>query len=140
MSRHAELMEAKNYWRQFPVTAHFLEPMEIVGTIIDLGEHRTRDEIIPKLRIQTADGTVVIVIAGQTRLQAELVKHAPAKGDRIKITYTGEATRAAPGMNPTKEFIVAVRRKGSQPEAGTETGARGSEGSENEPRAGDQAT
>lgn len=106
--------DAAAYWRQFPVTAHFLEPTEIVGTLIELGEHRTRDEVIPKLRIQARDGTIIIVIAGQTRLQAELVKHAPAIGDRIKITYTGEATRAAPGMNPTKEFTVEVRRAGSQ--------------------------
>lgn len=100
---------AVEYWRQFPVTAHFLDPMDIEGTIIELAQHKARDEYIPKLRIQQDDGTVVIVIAGQTRLQAELVKHAPAVGDRITISYTGEASRAAPGMNPTKEFTVTVR-------------------------------
>jgi hypothetical protein len=105
-------LDAVGYWRQFPVTAHFLEPMEIDGTLIELAEHKARDEYIPKLRIQQDDGTVVIVIAGQTRLQAELVKHAPAVGDRITISYTGEARRAAPGMNPTKEFTVTVRRPG----------------------------
>jgi hypothetical protein len=116
-------VDAVGYWRQFPVTAHFLEPMEINGTLIELAEHRTRDEIIPKLRIQQSDGTVVIVIAGQTRLQAELVKHGPAVGDRITITYTGEAARAAPGMNRTKEFTVAVQRpgNGNKPPAAPDT-------------------
>lgn len=114
-------MDAVGYWRQFPVTAHFLEPMSVEGMLIELAEHRARDEIIPKLRVQQDDGTIVIVIAGQTRLQAELVKHRPAVGDRITITYTGEAARAAPGMNRTKEFTVAVQRpnNGAKPAPAT---------------------
>lgn len=125
MSRHASQMDAAGYWRQFPVTAHFLEPMEITGILIDLGEHRARDEVIPKLRIQQDDGTIVIVIAGQTRLQAELVKYGPAVGDHITITYTGESSRAAPGMNRTKEFTVVVRRpKKNEPDSVARTIAK----------------
>jgi hypothetical protein len=140
MSRHADAMDAAAYWRGFPVTAHFTEPCEIVGTLIELAEHRTRDEVIPKLRIQQDDGVIVIVIAGPTRLQSELVRHAPAVGDKVKIVYTGEAAKAAPGMNPTKEFTVAVRRKGSQPRAGAEPDSGEVAGSDTEPGAGSKGT
>jgi len=107
--------DADAYWRQFPVTAHFTEPMEETGTIIDLLEHRAKDEIIPKLRLQREDGTIVNVICGQTRLQAELNKHRPKVGDLITIKYEGEAKQAAPGLNRTKEFTVTVHKPGNQP-------------------------
>lgn len=130
-------MDAHHYWRGFPVTAHFLEPTEIVGVLIEHGELRTKEGPIPRLRIQQDDGTVVIVNASQTRLLSELVRLSPAVGDRIKITYTGEAGRAAPGMNKTKEFTVAVRPRGSQ--GPDRAGSPREGGTENGPDPGDKA-
>lgn len=108
-SRHADLMHATEFWRQFPATIAFVEPIQIEGTLEELREVKLRDEYLPKLHIRQDDGVLVIVTAGQARLLAELVRLKPVKGDRITITYTGEASRAAPGMNRTKEFTVVVK-------------------------------
>ncbi len=111
-SRHAAAMDATNFWRQFPATVAFVEPRTVAGTLEALNEVKVREEYLPKLRIRQDDGVVVIVTAGQARLLAELVELKPAVGDRITITYIGEAGRAAPGMNRTKEFTVEVERAG----------------------------
>ena len=114
-SRHAAVMDAAGYWRQFPITVRFDKAeTEVIGRILDLQEVRVREEYLPKLRLQQKDGTVLIVVVGQTRLLAELAEKQPARGDWIKIVYHGEAKRAAPGMNPTKEFTVEVKRPGTQ--------------------------
>lgn len=113
MSSHAARADAAGYWRQFPVTVHFQEPCTVSGTLIELGEIRSRDEFLPKLRLQASDGTVLVIVVGQVRLLAELRRHQPAVGDHLKIVYRGESKKAAPGMNPTKEFTVEVTRAGS---------------------------
>lgn len=139
-SRHADVMDAVAYWRQFVVAFYFdTAGDELVGTVRRLLEERTRDEYVPKIEVLTKDGRVYTVTAHQARLRAELVREAPAVGDAIKITYDGEADRAAPGMNKAKEFTVAVKRQGSQPGAGPEA-VRGSAGSDNAPRAGSKST
>lgn len=97
------------YWRQFESTVSFLEPCQVVGTIEVLGKLETRDGAAPQLKLRVASGAIVIVNAVQTRLLAELVRLEPAVGDRIKIIYRGQSSKAAPGMQPTKEFEVVVR-------------------------------
>lgn len=135
-SRHAELMDADGFWRQFVVAFYFDNPGdELVGVLVKFWREGTGDDSVPALRLQTKDGRHFDVTAHQERLKAELVKKAPVKGDWVKIVYKGEAERAAPGMSKAKLFTVEVRRPGSPPEAGAET-VRGSAGSENEPRAG----
>lgn len=127
VSRHAELMDAAGFWKQFPVTVAWDEPKEIVGVVLDLLNHKDPAGVYhPKLRIQLDDGSVAIVIASQARLLAALVEASPAKNDRIRIRYKGEGERAAFGLNKTKEFTVEVRRAGSQPpaEKGLKDGAQ----------------
>lgn len=126
MSRHAELMDAAGFWKQFPVHVSWDEPKEIVGTVLELLNHKDpAGAYHPKLRIHLGDGSVAIVIASQARLLAALVEASPAKGDRIRIRYKGEGERAAFGLNKTKEFTVEVRRKGSPPPAETPKSASG---------------
>lgn len=145
MTRHADLMDAHAYWRQFPVRIYWDTPKTVVGTVVRLDEQRAKDGALPVVVLQLDDGTVAEILVTQARLTAELVAKEPAVGDRVKIDYTGEAARAAPGMSPTKEFTVVVRRKGSQSGAGAgpSSSVRGSaaaEGSVNEPRTGSKGT
>lgn len=126
MSRHAELMDAAGFWKQFPVVVAWDEPKEIVGTVLELLNHKDpAGAYHPKIRIQHDDGATSIVIASQARLLAALVEASPAKGDRIRIRYKGEGERAAFGLNKTKEFTVEIRRAGSPPppEKGLKDGA-----------------
>lgn len=137
MSRHAQAMDAVAYWRQFVTNFYFdTAGDKVSGTVLELITGRHGDP--PAIKLQTAGGRVFIVTGRQARLAFELVKAAPAVGDDVTIRFDGEASKAAPGMNKAKEFTVTVVRKGSQPGAGTETGARGSEDSDNEPRAGNK--
>lgn len=140
-SRHAELMDADGFWRQFVVAFYFDNPGdELVGVLVKFWrEGGGGDDSVPALRLQTKDGRRFDVTAHQERLKAELVKKAPVKGDWVKIVYKGEAERAAPGMSKAKLFTVEVVRPNSQPEAGAEA-VRGSAGSENAPRAGSKGT
>lgn len=140
VDRHAATMDAHHYWRQFPVRVYWDTPKEIVGTVKTLGEQKTKDGYLPVVALVLDDGTVAELLVSQTRLIAELVDKAPAVGDRLKITYTGEAGRAAPGMNPTKEFAVAVKRQGSGPRPGAEKDLGEVPASENGPRAGNKGT
>lgn len=107
-------MSGDLFWSKFAATASFLEPCEILGRITDLAELRTADGPAPRITLETPDGLTVIVNAVQKRLVSELVRLAPHVGDKIRITYRGTAKRAAPGMNPTKEFTVEVWPKRSQ--------------------------
>lgn len=114
-SRHADLMDAAAFWRQFPVMFYFEnEGDEIAGALISYAEEGSPKDPVPRIRIQTKDGRLFDVVAHQERLKAALVKAAPARGDRIRIVYTGEADRAAPGMSKAKLFTVDVIRPGSQ--------------------------
>lgn len=122
MTASREDLDAFHYWRQFPVTVRFDQPdTEVIGRIIDLTEVKVREEYLPKLRLQQKDGTILVIIVGQTRLLAELAEKRPAKGDLLKIRYHGEGKRAAPGMNPTKEFTVEVRRPGATDKPAAQT-------------------
>lgn len=117
--RRAQEMDAHTYWRGFTVTVHFNEPITVIGTVSALAEHtdRNRDGTMtrhPRLTLRDDDGQVLVIIARQTRLLAELVAKAPVVGDRVKIVYSGPAERAAPGMSPTKEFTVQVRKAGDE--------------------------
>lgn len=126
MSRHAELMDAAGFWKQFPVTVSFDKPLEIVGTILELLNHKDPSgEYHPKLRIQADDGSVLVLIVSQARLLALLHEQKPAKGDRVRIRYIGEGEKAAFGLNKTKEFTVEVRRAGSGLQAEKETTTSG---------------
>jgi hypothetical protein len=140
-SRHAEAMDADAFWRQFVVAFYFETPGdELVGTLVKYRAEGPRDEAVPCFRVQRPDGRVVEVTAHQERLKVELVKAAPAIGDRVKIVYTGEAAKAAPGMNKAKLFTVEVRRQGSQPPGRPGSEASGEVGPENGPGAGSKGT
>ena len=118
MSRHADLMDATGYWRQFPVTVSWDEPKEVVGDIQTLDEfRRAGGEYVPKIHILQKDGSVAIIVGPPARLLEALKEACPAVGDRVRIRYTGESERAAFGLNKTKLFTVEVRRAGSQPRA-----------------------
>jgi hypothetical protein len=116
MSRHADLMDAAGYWRQFPVTVSWDVPKEIVGDVQALDEYRRPGgEYVPKITLLQKDGSVAIIVGPPARLLEALKEACPAVGDRIRIRYTGESERAAFGLNKTKEFTVEVRRAGSPP-------------------------
>lgn len=132
MTSHADAMDAVAFWRGVDTTFYFDQPgATVAGVLVDY-----TDRPILCLTIQTKEGDRYTVPATQERLKAALKAQRPAKGDRIKITFDGLAEKAAPGMNKAKLFTVEVRRQASQSGAGAEPGIRGSEGSENEPRAG----
>jgi hypothetical protein len=121
-----------DYWKKWPVPLTFTEAGdEATGEIIALGDLR---EKWPELHIRQADGIVRIVRVTQARLHELLGEAVPCAGDRIRIRYTGDAQKAAPGMSPAKEFTVELRRAGSQPPAGTD--GSGTASSENAPGAG----
>jgi len=123
-SRHARLMEADGYWREVVTTFYFSDETPAVGgAILELIPMRRGDP--PGLRIQTKDGDVYIVPAYQARLQFLLKQIKPAVGDRVLITYIGEAAKAAPGMNKAKEFTVDIRRQGSPPPGRPDAGETG---------------
>lgn len=124
---------AAGYWRKFTRTAYFDEPCQLTGTLVCLDEQKTTDGLVPKLTLRLDDGAMVVVVASQARLRAALIEQQPATGDRVRITYTGEAKRAAKGFSPAKEFVVEVRRA-EQP-AGARPGAA-EDVPENGPRAG----
>lgn len=107
-------MDAAGYWKQVRTPFYFQNPNDTVkGTILELLPMPRKDDP-PGFWLQTDEGDVYLVTARQARLKFELKKLAPAVGDRIKVTYHGEAKKAAPGMNPTKEFTVEVRRPGAK--------------------------
>ena len=114
MTPHAEAMDGYSYWRQFPVRIYWDAPKQVEGTITRLAEEKTRDGLLPLVALQLSDGTIAEILVSQARLTAAFVEQRPAVGDKVRITYSGEASKAAPGMNPTKEFTLQVRRQGSQ--------------------------
>jgi hypothetical protein len=132
--RYAHEMDAAAYWRSFPTNVRFTEPTEIIGVVVNLGAQHSADGPIPRLKIQQADGSVVVILVTWARLLDALVEKVPVVGDRIKIEYLGPAKQAAPGMRPAKEFKVAVQRARAEvrtvPEVGTS-------GPENVPQPGD---
>lgn len=136
MTRHVDAMDAVGYWREVVTTFYFDKPGDsVAGTILELVSTRGKPDP-PTLKIQTADGDVWVIPAHQARLRFELKRARPAKGDRIRITFNGEADRAAPGMSKAKDFTVEVKRPSQSP-AGTGPGQSGdSEGPENEPGTG----
>jgi len=137
VSRHADAMDAHAYWRQFPVRIYWDAPKRVTGAIVRLDEEKTRDGFLPLVVLQLADGTVAEILVSQARLTAAFVEQRPAVGDRIQITYTGESTKSAPGMNPTKEFTLEVKRaESSQPQGRPPGKASGEVAGENGPGAG----
>lgn len=134
MDRRTAEADAKGYWRQFRTAHYFDKPGDqITGTIIALEEEGPAKDPLPRIILQTEAGHLRVVIASQERLKAGLAEACPAVGDQVRLTYTGDAPRAAPGMTPSKLFTVEVKRP-SSPGAGTES-TRGS-ATDNGPRAG----
>lgn len=127
MSEHARVMHSDGYWRQYEIKIAFDKPTEVVGVVEALRETRNKpsDPWTPRLAIRQDDGILVIVDAYPTRLLAELVLARPAVGDRVRIRYLGEDTKAAPGLNPVKRFAVDVKRA-APPGPGDGTDVRGS--------------
>lgn len=141
MTRHANQMDAKAYWRQFATVFRFEARGDaITGTIVSLEEEGPAKDPEPRLVIQTEQGDRYSLLATQERLKASLKAECPAVGDWVGIRYLGEDTdNKMAGRNPAKLFKVEVRRKGSQLPGGT--GPSGTSGgasgeSENAPGAG----
>jgi len=123
MTRHVDAMDAVGYWREVITNFYFDKPGDTVaGYILALVPMGRADP--PTLKLQTKEGDVWVVPAHQARLRFELKKARPAKGDWVRITYNGEADKAAPGMSKTKDFTVEVKRP--SPPAENEKGTRGS--------------
>lgn len=100
-----------DYWRRWPAPLTFTDVGdEVDGVIVSLGDLKER---WPELHIRQADGLIRVVRVTQARLHEQLAERKPGVGDRIKITYTGEAAKAVPGMSPAKEFTVKVGRAGT---------------------------
>jgi hypothetical protein len=113
-------MDAAGFWRQFVTAFYFDAPGDsIAGTLIEYDADGPPKDPTPRLTIQTREGDRYTVTATQERLKAALKAHCPAIGDAVRITYTGEADRAMPGMSKAKLFAVEVRRQGTQPKAET---------------------
>lgn len=93
------------YWRRWPVTVSWAEPCEVVGTLMGLGDPK---EKFPQMHIRTPQGLVVTINVVQARLHELLAQAAPNVGDKIRVRYLGEASKAAPGLSPTKQFTVEV--------------------------------
>lgn len=141
MSDDRAAQNAYAYWNQFRTAFYFDKPGdEIAGALLEHETEGPAKDPIPRLVIQTKEGKVRVVLASQERLKAALQDACPAQGDRLRIVYTGDAPRAAPGMTPSKLFTVEVRRPGQKdkdPRAGVGTeGVRGSAPSENVPPPG----
>lgn len=83
-------------------------------------------EKYPVMHLRTPDGFIRIVRLTQTKLLERVVDANPQLGDHLFIRYDGEAKRAAPGLNRTKEFTVEIERKNSRSpaEKGHKDGAR----------------
>jgi hypothetical protein len=102
-----------DYWTGFTSAAFFLDEGDSVkGFIERLDFADLREGRVPKLWVRKDDGSLVTVIATQKHLLAELVRLRPVVGDRIGIQLSGE-TKAAPGMSPTKMFVVWVKHPGA---------------------------
>lgn len=113
-NRHARMMDADGYWREARAVWYFAEDTpRIAGAILDLLPVQKQGDPYG-LIIQTREGDVWTVVAYEARLLFELKKAKPVPGDRIQITYTGLAPKAASGMNRAKLFTVELRRQGSQ--------------------------
>lgn len=136
-------MAADGFWRQFVVAFYFDQPGDVlVGTLVKHWADGPRDDLVPHIQVQTQEGRRFEVTVSQERLKAELVKAAPAVGDRLRITYTGEAEKAAPGMNKAKLFTVEVRRpgEGSQSPARSGPDTSGEVDPDNGSETGNKAT
>lgn len=141
MNRHAAVMDAAGFWRQFVIAFYFETPGdELAGTLVKYRADGSRDDAVPCLRIQKKDGRVYEVTASQERLKKLLAEAEPAIGDGVRIVYTGEAAKAAAGMNKAKLFTVEVRRAGSQSQGRPGPGALGEVGPDNAPEAGTKGT
>lgn len=104
-----------NYLSRWPAPITFEKPGDQVkGELIAWD---AMAEKYPVMHLRTDDGMIRIVRLTQVRLLERVVDLNPDIGDRLFIRYDGEANRAAPGLNKTKEFTVEIRRKGSQPPA-----------------------
>ncbi len=85
----------------------------IEGVITEVGTQtfEARDDkpaqTVPQLHLRKADGTEVILTAGQFKLSAALVKERPNVGDNLSVKYTGKTGRM-------KNFDVTVT-KGTAP-------------------------
>lgn len=82
----------------------------VIGTVKEVREGRDYNgNPCPELVLEVSDdGDEKTVTAGQALLKAALAESAPAVGDRIRITYSGNS-QGKPGRNPAKQFTVDVK-------------------------------
>lgn len=109
-----------NYWKQFMHTVDWDRMPKVDGTLEARNSDGNPNDPYPVIVIRTDNGYKLRVNVTHVRLLSELVRLRPDIGDRITITYRGEAEKAAPGTSPAREFDVVVIRKGSHPPAGTD--------------------
>ena len=118
---------ADPYWSQFAHVWSFTKERPIVRGVLEARKQDgPRDDPYPVLMIRTASGYKIQVNITQKHLLAEMIRHRPDIGDEIEIVYDGEAPKAPPGMNPAKEFTVAVIHKTGSQSQEPGTGVRGS--------------
>lgn len=121
------------YWRQFMHTVTFEKDKPVEGVLEARNQEGPRDDPFPVLILRTPQNWKLKVNVTQVRLLSELQRQQPNVGDKVRIVYVGDATKAPPGMSPAKEFTVEVIRKDSQPP----NSAKGTPGELlNEPRPG----
>jgi hypothetical protein len=106
---------ADPYWSQFAHVVQWDRTPKIVGKLEGRRSEGPKDNPYPVLMLRTDNGYALQINVTQVRLLSELVRLRPDIGDRIEITYDGEAPKAPPGMSPAKEFTVHVERQGSPP-------------------------
>lgn len=99
------------YWKQFMHTVRFEPGKPIEGVLEARNSDGPRHDPYPVIVLRTPQGWKLRVNVTQVRLLSELQRLHPELGDTIRIVYTGDADKAPPGLNPTKEFEVTVTRK-----------------------------
>lgn len=113
-------MRARDYNAQFEIVAFWDRPgKEYAGEFLDyLPPDKGDGGGAPIWKIRRTTGELVRIVGHQERLKALMVEARPVAGDKVRVTYLGEASKAAPGFSPTKEFTVEVwPKKGSQSQA-----------------------
>lgn len=85
------------------------EGQNVTGTLKSLSKYRFDDgKVAAQLVIETANGDLKTVTAGQTRLKRELMEQRPEVGDRVSITYV--KSERLSGGRTLKHFEVKVQR------------------------------
>ena len=99
-------------WSQYPISISFDAPCQVIGRLVGVRTVKAASGTpVPELTLRLDDGTTAVLVASQARLRRALHDAHPRLGDRIRIDYLGAEDKAAPGMHPSKKFVVKVAPK-----------------------------